>query len=89
VPGKTMNYMLARCWPATSTWGRSRRPLVRHRHHRVGGPAAVRRRAGGIHRRPSRDGNLAQDSFFPHRFGALSDRLTMQNGVLLMAAPRS
>ena len=28
--------------------------------------------------------NLAQDSFFPHRFGALSDRLTMQNGVLLM-----
>src|SRR5438128_3054494 len=28
--------------------------------------------------------NLAQDSFLPHRFGALSDRLTMQNGVLLM-----
>jgi amino acid transporter len=28
--------------------------------------------------------NLAHDSWFPHRFGALSDRLTMQNGVLLM-----
>src|SRR2546430_919788 len=28
--------------------------------------------------------NRAQDSFLPHRFGALSDRLTMQNGVLLM-----
>jgi amino acid transporter len=28
--------------------------------------------------------NLAQDSFLPHRFSALSDRLTMQNGVLLM-----
>src|SRR5438067_9798499 len=28
--------------------------------------------------------NMAHDSWFPHRFGALSDRLTMQNGVLLM-----
>jgi amino acid transporter len=28
--------------------------------------------------------NMAVDSFFPHRFSALSERLTMQNGVLLM-----
>ncbi len=28
--------------------------------------------------------NMAHDSWLPHRFGALSDRLTMQNGVLLM-----
>jgi K+ transporter len=28
--------------------------------------------------------NMAVDSFFPHRFAALSERLTMQNGVLLM-----
>lgn len=28
--------------------------------------------------------NLAQDSWLPHRFAALSDRLTTQNGVLLM-----
>ncbi|MGZ3458706.1 MAG: APC family permease, partial [Archangium sp.] len=28
--------------------------------------------------------NMATDSFFPHRFAQLSDRLTMQNGVLLM-----
>ncbi len=28
--------------------------------------------------------NMAQDSYFPHRFRALSDQLTMQNGVLLM-----
>src|SRR5213076_3343917 len=28
--------------------------------------------------------NLAQDSYLPHRLSALSDRLTMQNGVLLM-----
>ncbi len=28
--------------------------------------------------------NMATDSWFPHRFAALSDRLTMKNGVLLM-----
>jgi len=28
--------------------------------------------------------NMAIDSFLPHRFAQLSDRLTMQNGVLLM-----
>jgi len=30
--------------------------------------------------------NMAADSWLPHRFSALSDRLTMQNGVLLMTA---
>jgi amino acid transporter len=30
--------------------------------------------------------NMAGDSWFPHRFSALSDRLTMRNGVVLMAA---
>jgi amino acid transporter len=30
--------------------------------------------------------NMAQDSWLPHRFAALSDRLTMQDGVLLMGA---
>jgi amino acid transporter len=29
--------------------------------------------------------NMANDSWLPHRFSALSDRLTMRNGVLLMA----
>ncbi len=28
--------------------------------------------------------NMATDSWFPHRFAALSERLTMRNGVLLM-----
>jgi amino acid transporter len=28
--------------------------------------------------------NMAHDSWLPHRFGALSDRLTIQDGVLLM-----
>ncbi len=29
--------------------------------------------------------NMAMDSWLPHRFAALSDRLSMQNGVILMA----
>jgi len=30
--------------------------------------------------------NMAVDSYFPHRFAALSEQLSMQNGVLLMAS---
>ena len=30
--------------------------------------------------------NMAHDSWLPHRFSALSDRLTMQNGVILMGS---
>jgi amino acid transporter len=30
--------------------------------------------------------NMAVDSWFPHRFAALSERLTTQNGILLMGA---
>jgi amino acid transporter len=30
--------------------------------------------------------NMATDSWLPHRFAALSDRLSMRNGILLMAA---
>jgi amino acid transporter len=30
--------------------------------------------------------NMAVDYWFPHRFASLSDRLTMQNGVLMMGA---
>jgi hypothetical protein len=30
--------------------------------------------------------SMASDSWFPHRFSALSDRLTMRNGVVLMGA---
>lgn len=30
--------------------------------------------------------NMAVDSWLPHRFAALSDRLTMRNGILLMTA---
>jgi amino acid transporter len=30
--------------------------------------------------------NMAVDSWFPHRFAALSERLTMRNGIILMGA---
>lgn len=30
--------------------------------------------------------NMAQDGWLPHRFSQLSDRLTMQNGILIMGA---
>ena len=30
--------------------------------------------------------NMAVDSWVPHRFAALSERLTTQNGILLMGA---
>ncbi len=30
--------------------------------------------------------NMATDSWFPHRFAALSDRLSMRNGILIMSA---
>ena len=30
--------------------------------------------------------NMAVDSWLPHRFSALSERLTMRNGILLMGA---
>jgi amino acid transporter len=33
--------------------------------------------------------NMARDHWLPHRFTQLSERLTVQDGVLLMAAPRS
>ncbi len=41
--------------------------------------------AGG----PSVMANMAMDNWLPRRFAALSERLTMQNGVLLMGGPPS
>jgi len=40
----------------------------------------VRRRAGRFIDGPRVMANMSHDSWLPHRFGALSDRLTMQNG---------
>jgi amino acid transporter len=85
VPAKTMNYMLAHMLAGNFHLGSI--PLG---HWFVVLTIAsealllfVAAQAGFI-AGPRVMANLAQDSFFPHRFGALSDRLTMQNGVLLM-----
>src|SRR5437764_758564 len=83
--GKTMNYVLADMLAGSIHLG----PLAIGHWYVVVTIAAealllfVAAQAGFI-AGPRVMANLAQDSFLPHRFSALSDRLTMQNGVLLM-----
>src|SRR6266850_2097482 len=85
VPGKTMNYMLAQMVAGNVYLG----PVPLGHWYVIVTIASealllfVAAQAGFI-AGPRVMANLAQDSYFPHRFGALSDRLTMQNGVLLM-----
>ena len=85
VPGKTMNYRLAEMLAGAFHLG----PLPVGDWYvfiTIASEALllfVAAQAGFI-AGPRVMANLAQDSFLPHRFGALSDRLTMQNGVLLM-----
>jgi len=85
VPGKTMNYRLAEMLAGAVHLG----PLPVGEWYviiTIFSEALllfVAAQAGFI-AGPRVMANLAQDSFLPHRFGALSDRLTMQNGVLLM-----
>ena len=85
VPGKTMNYVLAQMVAGNVNFG----PVPLGHWYVIVTIASealllfVAAQAGFI-AGPRVMANLAQDSFFPHRFGALSDRLTMQNGVLLM-----
>ena len=85
VPGKTMNYRLAEMMAGAFHLG----PLPVGQWYvfiTIASEALllfVAAQAGFI-AGPRVMANLAQDSFLPHRFGALSDRLTMQNGVLLM-----
>ena len=84
-PGKTMNYVLADMLAGGLHLG----PLQIGHWYVVLTIASealllfVAAQAGFI-AGPRVMSNLAQDSFLPHRFSALSDRLTMQNGVLLM-----
>jgi hypothetical protein len=85
MPGKTMNYILAQMVAGNVHLG----PIPLGHWYVIVTIAAealllfVAAQAGFI-AGPRVMANLAADSFFPHRFGALSDRLTMQNGVLLM-----
>src|SRR5207245_1842865 len=87
VPGKTMNYTLADMLAGGLHLG----PLAVGHWFVVVTIASealllfVAAQAGFI-AGPRVMANLAQDSWLPHRFSALSDRLTMQNGVVLMGA---
>jgi amino acid transporter len=84
-PGKTMNALLAESvfggWSIAGTnlgyW------LVLVTMASEGLLLFVAAQAGFIDG-PRVMANMAVDSFLPHRFAALSERLTMQNGVLLM-----
>ena len=85
MPGKTMNALLAESvfggWRVAGTGiGYS---LVLVTLISEGMLLFVAAQAGFIDG-PRVMANMAVDSFFPHRFSALSERLTMQNGVLLM-----
>jgi len=84
-PGKTMNALLAEAvfggWTAAgANLGYS---LVLITMVSEGMLLFVAAQAGFIDG-PRVMANMAVDSFLPHRFAALSERLTMQNGVLLM-----
>jgi amino acid transporter len=87
VPGKTMNAVLAE--QAFGTWEVGGLPagywLVLITMISEGLLLFVAAQAGFIDG-PRVMANMAVDSFFPHRFAALSERLSMQNGVLLMGA---
>jgi amino acid transporter len=85
VPGKTMNASLAESvFGAWSIAGASAGHwLVLVTLVSEGMLLFVAAQAGFIDG-PRVMANMAVDSYFPHRFAALSERLTMQNGVLLM-----
>lgn len=80
VPGKTMNAVLierlAAGWPGG--WAFVTASLVSE------GVLLIVAAQAGFMGGPRVLANMAVDSWMPHRFAALSDRLTTQNGILLM-----
>ena len=76
--GKTMNAVLAEA--AFGTWGSWLVPVTLLSEGLL---LFVAAQAGFIDG-PRVMANMAVDSFFPHRFAALSEQLSMHNGVLLM-----
>ena len=79
-PGRTLNSVLADAlfadWPfggvvaAVTIFSEGALLLVAAQAGFVDGPRVM--------------ANMATDSWFPHRFAAVSDRLTMENGILMM-----
>jgi amino acid transporter len=82
VPGKTMNAVLAERVAAQLPFSST---FVFLTLFSEGALLIVAAQAGFIDG-PRVLANMAVDSWMPHRFSALSDRLTTQNGILLMCA---
>jgi amino acid transporter len=80
-PGKTMNAVLLERFSAG--WGALGHPFVAFTLAMEAALLFVAAQAGFIDG-PRVMSNMAIDSWMPHRFAQLSDRLTAQDGVLLM-----
>ncbi len=83
VDGKTMNAVLAEAF--AGGWGRWGRVFIWATLAAETALLFVAAQAGFIDG-PRVMSNMANDSWLPHRFGQLSDRLSMQHGILLISA---
>ena len=82
VPGKTTNYLLAQKVASGFSFSGTLVALTIFSEGALLVVAAQTGFQGG----PAVLANMAVDSWVPHRFAALSERLTTQNGVVLMGA---
>ncbi len=83
VEGKTMNAVLAEAF--AGGWGRWGQIFIWLTLAAETALLFVAAQAGFIDG-PRVMSNMANDSWLPHRFGQLSDRLSMQHGILLISA---
>ena len=81
VEGKTMNAVLSSAFAGNSAWGEGFTILTLVSEGALLVVAAQAGFVGG----PRVLANMAVDSWMPHRFASLSDRLVTGNGVILMA----
>jgi amino acid transporter len=83
VEGKTMNAVLAEAF--AGGWGKPGQVFIWVTLAAETALLFVAAQAGFIDG-PRVMSNMANDSWLPHRFGQLSDRLSMQDGILLISA---
>jgi amino acid transporter len=81
-PGKTMNALLAERFSEHLSWGKTFVVLTLISEGTILAVAAQ----SGFVAGPRTLANMAIDCWIPRRFATLSDRLTTQNGILLMGA---